>query len=85
MEGTVLDGLVVSKRLSKAPHPADTTTPVSSSLMTDQLPNWLLIPNTIKVDTIAPANAAFTNRKLLAPKRIAESAPTAAPPETPSI
>ena len=85
MDCTELDWLVVRNRLINAPHPADTTTPVSRSLITDQLPNRLLIPKTINVEINAPANAKFTNRKLLTPSRIPERAPTAAPPDTPSM
>ena len=72
-------------RLITAPHPADTTTPVSKSRVIDWLLNGLLIPKTINVEPNAPANAKLTNRKLLAPNRITERAPTAAPPETPSM
>ena len=68
-----------------APHPAETTTPVSNNRVTDQLPNLLAIPKTIATDIRAPANAALESHQPEAPIRIADNAPTAAPPEMPKI
>ena len=68
-----------------APHPAETTTPVSNRRVTDHLPNLLAIPNTRKIENSAPANAALFNQKLFKPNRIADRAPTAEPPEMPRI
>jgi hypothetical protein len=82
---TLLVELVVSRILITAPQPAETTTPVSSNLVTDQLPNLLAIPKTRNIENRAPAKAAFDSQNPVAPKSIAVSAPTAAPPEMPKI
>ena len=53
--------------------------------MTDHCPNLLAIPNTNKIENKAPAKAALVRNTLPAPNKMAESAPTAAPPEIPNI
>ena len=76
---------MVNKILITAPQPAETTTPVSNNLVTDHRPNLLAIPKTKTMEKIAPANAALVRRIPPAPSKIAERAPTAAPPEIPRI
>ena len=68
-----------------APQPAEITTPVSNNRVTDQLPNLLAMPNTRKIENTAPAKAAFDSQKPVAPNSMADSAPTAAPPDMPRI
>ena len=69
--------------MMSAPHPVATTTPVSSSRVGAHAPSPRARPNTMAVETSAPANAAGVT-SAAAPTSSAASAPHAAPPDSPS-
>jgi hypothetical protein len=84
---TRASGAIVSISAMTAPHPAATTTPVSSSLVVvhgARSPPILASVNTSTVDASAPPSAAGVTSGA-APASMAPSAPTAAPPEMPRM
>jgi hypothetical protein len=84
MPGSSGLGRTASRKVITAPQPAATTTPVSSRRVGVQLPVPWASPNTISVESIAPAKAEPDTQPTPSPAIIASSAPTAAPPEMPS-
>ena len=84
---TCASGARVSSNAITAPHPAATTTPVSSSRVVVQGARSAPVrasPNTSSVEASAPPSAAGVTNAVT-PASMAPSAPTAAPPEMPRM
>ena len=84
MPRSCASGAIDRMSATRAPHPAAITTPVSRSRVGDHAPTPRARPNTSSVEASAPPNAPAETSHAAAPASIIDSAPTAAPPETPS-